>query len=214
MYLFLDESGDLGFNFDVKKPSKKFVITILVAGQQIGIKSAVNRTLKNKLRHKKKNRFIEELKGANTTMGIKQYFYRQISQQDDWFLQTIILDKLTLLNNKSLITNKNRIYNILSKNILDGIDAVNNSAITHLYVDKSKTIKEIEIFNTYIRSNLENNMPVNATLNIDHLSSHNNAGLQAVDMFCYGIARKYEHNDEEWYNMFSARIQREIIFRL
>jgi hypothetical protein len=214
MHLFLDEPGDLGFDFDIKNPSKKFVITILVAGQQIGIKSAVNRTLKNKLRQKKKGRFIKELKGANTTMEIKQYFYRQISRQDDWFLQTIILDKASLLNNKSLIANKNRIYNILSKNILDGIDAVNNSAVAHLYVDKSKTVKEMDVFNTYIRSNLESNMPVNATLNIAHLDSHNNAGLQAVDMFCYGIARKYELNDAEWYNIFSSRIQREIIFRL
>lgn len=28
-----------------------------------------------------------------------------------------------------------------------------------------------------------------------HLGSENNAGLQAVDMFCYSIARKYEDGD-------------------
>jgi hypothetical protein len=30
MYLYLDESGDLGFNFKEKRSSEKFVITILV----------------------------------------------------------------------------------------------------------------------------------------------------------------------------------------
>ena len=64
MIIYLDESGDLGFDFLKKKSSNFFVITLLVCHNKAAIDSfkvAVNRTLKNKLNHRKKNRRIEEL---------------------------------------------------------------------------------------------------------------------------------------------------------
>lgn len=56
MIIYLDESGDLGFNFNGKKPSQKFVITILVCnGQHVSrvFRKAIRRTIKNKLNRKK-----------------------------------------------------------------------------------------------------------------------------------------------------------------
>jgi hypothetical protein len=51
LYIYLDESGDLGFDFANKKPSRYFVMTALVCknkqSSQI-ILQAVRRTLKNK----------------------------------------------------------------------------------------------------------------------------------------------------------------------
>ena len=185
----------------------------MVTTELLSIKSAVLRTLKNKLRQKKKNRFIIELKGSATTFEIKQYFYRHLASKDKWYLQSIILDKYSLAKHPTLISNKHRLYNILSRSVLDGVDAITDSSIVHLYVDKSKNTHEIDKFDTYIRSNLEINMPENATLNIEHLNSEINPGIQAVDMFCYGISRKYEHKDDRWYNLFNEKIKREIIFR-
>ncbi len=63
MIIYLDESGDLGFDFVNKKPSQKFVITLLVCrnkGAVDAFKGAVRRTLKNKLNHKKKNKRVVE----------------------------------------------------------------------------------------------------------------------------------------------------------
>jgi len=74
--IFLDESGDLGFDFRKRKTTKKFVITLLVCNSDAARKEftkAVMRTLKNKLNQKKKNsRQITELKGINTTLEIKR----------------------------------------------------------------------------------------------------------------------------------------------
>lgn len=58
MFIFLDESGDLGFDFGKPKTSRHFVIALLVCDDkltQTGIRTAVSRTLKNKLNQKKTN---------------------------------------------------------------------------------------------------------------------------------------------------------------
>jgi hypothetical protein len=51
MYIYLDESGDLGFDFSKTKTTKKFVITLLVCDTPMApaiFKKAVHRTLRNK----------------------------------------------------------------------------------------------------------------------------------------------------------------------
>ena len=49
-------------------------------------------------------------------------------------------------------------------------------------------------------------LPLNIPLNIYHERSHENAGLQAVDLFCWGIFRKYENNDMEWYKVYGDKV--------
>lgn len=56
MFIYLDESGDLGFDFNKRKTTKKFVITLLVCTSETARKEftkAVRRALKNKLNRKK-----------------------------------------------------------------------------------------------------------------------------------------------------------------
>jgi hypothetical protein len=49
-------------------------------------------------------------------------------------------------------------------------------------------------------------------LDIKHDSSQENRALQAVDLFCWGIYRKYERKDEEWYAIFKQTIMFEGIY--
>lgn len=42
-----------------------------------------------------------------------------------------------------------------------------------------------------------------------HERSHENPGLQAVDLFCWGIFRKYEAGDTEWHEMYRNAIASE-----
>ena len=80
MFIYLDESGDMGFNFDQRSPSKHFVITLLVCFDQNAenhIKRTVRKTLKNKL-HTTKKKHTSELKGSNLAQGIKKYFFSKI----------------------------------------------------------------------------------------------------------------------------------------
>jgi hypothetical protein len=88
MFIFLDESGDLGFDFTNKKPSTHFVITLLVCRDsktvQV-IEKSIARTLKNKVNLKAGTKKIKhELKGTEATLQAKQYFYRNISADSGW----------------------------------------------------------------------------------------------------------------------------------
>jgi hypothetical protein len=106
--------------------------------------------------------------------------------------------------------NKHRIYNYLARKILQHVDfSLSNHQVT-LVVDKSKGVKKREEFNTYLFNHLESLLPLSVSLHIHHDSSHLNRGLQAVDLFCWGIFRNYEYNDPAWYNVFADRIKCEL----
>jgi len=83
-YLYLDESGDLGFDFVNKKPSKFFTVTILALGSieaNRKLVKAVKVVLRRKLNPKgKRKRLVFELKGTGTTLEVKKYFYKQAKE--------------------------------------------------------------------------------------------------------------------------------------
>ena len=95
-YLYLDESGDLGFDFVNKKPSKFFTVTILALSSYESNRKlikAVKMTLRRKTSKKEgKN----ELKGINTTLDVKKYFYKQV-KNIRFSLYSITLNKKRIL---------------------------------------------------------------------------------------------------------------------
>lgn len=217
MYLYLDESGDLGFDFKNKKPSRFFVITLLAINESKSIKiinNAVIKTLEKKLNHKKKNcRYVSELKGSATTLIIKKYFLNYIDRHSgNLSIYSIMLDKLSLLEQ---IQNpvKERIYNRMTHQLLEKIPF---PAIKHvnLIVDRSKDNLGVKEFNEFLYTNLSLCLNLETKLYISHDSSEKHKGIQAADIFCYGIARKYEMKDESWYNLFKDKIKIECEFQI
>ncbi len=208
MIIYLDESGDLGFDFAEKSPSKYLVITLLACDNKESVntfKTAVKRTLKNKLNLKKSKRTIEELHATKTSLPIKQYFYRQIKNHD-WKIYTVALNKCCTYSHLRTPQGKKRLYNFLAQFVLEKVDFSQSPNTVTLVVDKSKNKKEIQDFNGYLTAQLEATLPLNTSLNIYHEDSRNDAGLQAVDAFCWGIYRKYEHLDTDCYLSFSKQI--------
>ena len=102
MLIYLDESGDLGFDFNKPKTSEKFVITLLACDNTVTMRhfrKAVRRTLKNKLNHKNaRSRIVQELKGTRTSLTIKEYFYRNLPESG-WHIYSVILNKKRVYNN-------------------------------------------------------------------------------------------------------------------
>ena len=209
MIVYLDESGDLGFDFSKPKTSRKFVITLLVcdaAGGADGFKRATRRTLKNKLNHKKgKSRTIQELKGTNTTMAVKEYFYRH-APDDGWRIYTVALNKVRVDTPLRSKQGKKKLYNFLARFLLEHVDLSCAAPAVTLVIDRCKNKEEVKDFNSYVANQLESLLPLNVPLNIYHESSQANPGLQAVDLFCWGIFRKYESRDLEWYRAYQNMI--------
>ncbi|GBR72530.1 hypothetical protein NO1_0041 [Candidatus Termititenax aidoneus] len=214
-YLYLDESGDLGFDFKNKHPSKYFTITILCfqeaqVNRELGY--AVRRTLFRKLNQRSHRKcLIEELKGAHTTLDIKKYLYRQI-QHIDFKIYAVTLDKQKTM--RYARDNKAWLYNYVARLVLDQIplENVDRKGIKFI-IDKSKGRLEIARFNDYVRQHLHSRLNPDIPLFIAHENSKLQSGLQAVDMFCSGIFQKYEHNKTDWLNVFASKVSQEQLYQ-
>lgn len=215
MYLFLDESGDFGMNFD-RNSSSHFIITVLVCQDKktlFSIRSAVKRTIASKCQ-RKDGTYFQELKGSATTLKVKKYFYTQLLKNIErtWDIYSIIVDK-KMLKILGSPFEPHRLYNMLSREIIERIDFSNVQTNIELFVDKSKGRDERVVFDAYLKSNLEPVLPMNVAINIEHKLSHDIPGLQAVDLFCHGISRKHMLKDIDWYTVFSDRIIEEVNWR-
>ncbi len=206
LYLYLDESGDLGFDFVNRQPSRFFTVAVLaVKGHENNkaVAAAVKVTLRRKL---KALRGPEsgELKGSKSGLEIKKYFYikaRAVAFQ----LYAITLNKRRAY--QYLIDDKARIYNYISRLVLDKIRFEDARVRVILTVDKSKSKPEIKDFNAYIISQIKSRLDPKIPLEIFHSLSHNTLQLQAVDLFAWGIFRKYERQDTEWFSVFKEKIE-------
>lgn len=202
-YLYLDESGDLGFDFVNKKPSKFFTISILAVRGENNRKllKAAKITLRRKFNIKKHK--AEELKGSKCPMHIKQYFYKQ-AKDVKFALYAITLNKIRVY--ERLRKDKERVYNFIVSLVLSKIPFNNAELRVEIVIDKSKTKKNIFEFNQYILRQIKSKFDPKVPLDIYHHDSKQNLGLQAVDLFCWGIFKKYENNDLEWYNAYKDKI--------
>lgn len=215
--IYLDESGDLGFDFDKDGTSDYFSITLLVCEDREtvdGIKKAVDRTIKNKLNKKKgkQKKLIQELKGSATTLDIKKYFFAQLPSTG-WGLYCVTLKKERVWDHLKTRTGKSKLYNYLSRFVLKEIIFSSQLKTINLIVDKCKNSKEIKDFDQYLVNQLQGVLPhPNVRLDISHLSSHRSQGLQAVDLFCWGMARKVCLNDTKWYSLFAGKIKFETVY--
>lgn len=208
VHIYLDESGDLGFNFAEKNPSRYFVITLLVcknALSAIKIKKAVERTLKNKVVHSTKYKFTMELKGAHAPLSIKKYFYRNAVKATGWKIYSIILDKNSAYKNSQKPINIHRLYNVLANHLIQQVDFLTAKTV-NLFVDKSKNRSGILEFDLMLKNSLDLILPLNVPVNIMHVNSQHYYGIQAVDLFCWGIFRKYTQRDESWFRVFEEKV--------
>jgi len=205
-YLYLDESGDLGFDFSKSKTTNYFVITLLAAKSSFvvrKIEKAIERTLKSKINYGRKRNIFSELKGSKTSIGIKRYFYRQI-EGDPFDLYVIAIDKRRVP--EGLRRDKERLYNYLARLIIEKCPLKEVDSKIVITLDRSKTKKEQKAFDKYLLYQLEGSLSPRLSLEVFHLDSKEREGLQAVDLFCWGVFRKYENKDLAWYEIFKEKI--------
>ena len=211
-FLYLDESGDLGFDFAHKRPSNFFTISILAiqgVDKNRDFINAIKKTVKRKFIKKKKSIDNIELKGYGTSIDIKKYFYEQV-KDISFSLYSLTLDKRKVVS--YLFEDKDRVYNYVARLALKKIRFENAKSQVELVVDKSKGQKQIKEFNNYIEKEIKTRLNPKVPLNIKHLDSKKNNGLQAADVFCWGIFRSYEVKDTEWLSVFKEKIKYNEIF--
>lgn len=202
-YLYLDESGDLGFDFFARKPSRFFTVCIMVLQ---GVEN--NRRLLSAVKKTRRRKFSQnqpvELKGAHTSLAVKRYFYDQVA--------TIPLEIYALTLNKrrvydELAARKDRVYNFIARKVLDRLPIDQAATRITFIIDRSKSKREIADFNGYVTSQLTGRIDPKVPLGIYHHRSAENLGLQAVDLFAWGVFRKYERADTAWFDVFREKVR-------
>jgi len=197
-YLFLDESGELGFK---DNSSKYFVISILSCDEsEIYPLRRIIKKVREKIIKKRLKRF-PELKGNNCSDKIRlEVLERFTKTKSEIFV--IILEKSKIY--EYLKGKKNKLYNYISNLILNECSFDNPSVC--LVVDRSKPTRSLrEDFDRYIRRRLteKNNL---SNLFIKHENSQNEACLQVLDFVSWAVFRSYERKDARFINIIKDKI--------
>lgn len=211
LYLYLDESGDLGFDFVNKMPSEFFTICVLAVKGQANdraLANAVKAVIRRKLPKRQKG-ITNELKGNTLPMEVKKYFYKQV-YNIDFQLYAITLNKKKVYGN--LCIEKDRIYNFLARLALEKVDFRDAAVRVIMTVDKRGSRQETAKFNDYILNQIKALIDPLVPLDIIHISSQESYGLQATDIFAWGFLRKHEKNDREWHDVFKEKIRSERLY--
>lgn len=197
-YIFLDESGELGFK---DSSSKYFVITLLSCDEgEIYILRRIIKKVRQRIIKKKLKRY-PEIKGNNSSDKIRKEILERFMRTNSEVF-TIILDKSKVY--EYLKGKKNKLYNYISNLILNECSFDNSSVC--LVVDKSKTNRSLrEDFDNYIRKSL-NQKNSSCKLIIKHENSQNEACLQVLDFVSWAIFRNYEYEDSIFIDIIKNKI--------
>ncbi|GBE17093.1 hypothetical protein BMS3Abin15_00929 [bacterium BMS3Abin15] len=199
-YIFLDESGDLGF-----KPtsSKWFVFTIVLTNDHRKIEKVIKRIRKGLSKKYKK---VKELHAYHTQPINRKRILKLLSQLKDLKILCIILNKKRVY--VDLQKQKNYLYNYAANILLDRLHnrkIINIDEPIDLYIDQKDTNKFIrENFENYLKDNF--NKRGSKKVRIRIRPSHTEKCLQAVDFISWAIFRKYEQGDYKYYNLIKKKI--------
>jgi hypothetical protein len=206
-YIYLDESGDLGFNFANKKTSNYFVITFLFTTKKRPLEKIVKKIFKgfSKTEIKSHHRVLHCYKEKAAT----RFKLLNALIEKDFFLISIYLNKRKVYT--SLQDEKHILYNYVTNILLDRIFTKQLIPIDEpitLIACRRETNKFLnQNFKSYLENQSKFNHRINLTIDVKH--PREDKLLQIVDFTCWAIFRKVEHGDERYYNVIKSKIAEE-----
>ena len=184
VYLYIDESGDLGFS---GTGSEYFVITcIRIKDEKTNVlyKGIIKEVRQAVL--KKKSKKLSELKFSNSSLLIRERFLTRAAKLDIEVFSLIIKKEFT---QQKLKDNLPILYSYLIRVIIDR--AVTPSNDIHICLDKCMSTSQMENFQTYIQTEFYFRFKEVPKLKIIHENSNCNEALQVTDFICGAFGYKY-----------------------
>ena len=202
-YFFLDESGDLGFNFSKSKTSKVFIVACLFTTNKRAIEKIIKKT-HSELQKKYKRRF-GVLHAAKEKPITRQRLLKRLNKKEI-SIMTIYLNKKKVYTR--LRDEKQVVYNYVANILLDRIytrKLISSSSKIELIASKRETNKFLnENFKNYLNTQLKNYHKIDIEVIIK--TPFEEKSLQAIDFISWAIYRKYEYGDEDYYNLIKSKI--------
>ena len=207
-YIFIDESGDLGFNFEKKKTTKYFVVTFLLVENKDILDKLVKKVFKgfSKKEIQSHNGVLHAFKELPKT---RQKLLSLFQEHKCGSVITIYLNKKKVYT--KLKDEKHILYNYVTNILLDRVctkKLISTKEKIYIIASQRETNKFLnEDFSNYITNQASGNHKLNIEVQIK--TPHREKGLQVVDMICWSIFRKYERGDESYYNLVKSEIVEE-----
>jgi undecaprenyl pyrophosphate synthase len=204
-YIFMDESGDLGFDFTKDKTSRYFVITFLMIDDpKPGSKIIKNIIAWLSRAERKRFNWVLHFHREHPKMRMKAL--SQLSKLNA-SIMSIYVDKQRVYTH--LQEEKHVLYNYITNILIDRI--VNKKLLPtdnlQLIVAKRETNKFLnQNFHNYITKKALEDHHINVTVSIESYHESNHKCLQLVDAACWTIFRKREHHDDSYYQIIKNLI--------
>jgi len=189
-YMYIDESGDLGF----KEGSSKFII---ISALVIEDYRELDRIIKNMRRNKFKKELakMNELKAYNLYNPIRVYMLKKLSSIPNIKIFHVILEKRKVFSDY-LKSDKHKLYNFIAGKLAKNI--LMNDINVEIKIDRSKgNIFLQKDFNDYFKKMLEESSN-GVKCKIEHSYSHTWAGLQFADLLAWCCFQKFENKDPSY----------------
>ncbi len=202
-YIFLDESGDLGFK---NASSRWFLFTIALTSKPRLLEKVTKKIWRNL---RKKYKKMGELHAYHADNITRKRMLKNISEINDLKILSIILNKQKV--HIDLQNQKNYLYNYTANLLLERLHksgAIKDKEPLHLYIDSRDTKKVLkENFINYLTKSMGSRR--DCPFSVELHASHENKSLQAVDFVSWAIFRKYEKGDYEFYEIIKNKIVEE-----
>ena len=205
-YILLDESGDLGFDFNKKGTTNYFLITFLFCENKRPIEKCVKKayaTLRKK--YKKQGKILHAYSENPIT---RQRLLKCIAGKDCSVL-AISLNKRKVYT--KLHEEKAVLYNYVTNILLDRIFTKKlvpiNEKIILVASRRETNVFLNENFKSYLKNKALNTHRVN--LYIEIKTPFEDKALQAADFISWAIFRKYEYKEESYYETIRKKIVEE-----
>lgn len=206
-YIFLDESGDLGFNFTKSKTSQLFIVTCMFVNDKKPIEKIVKKIFRTFTK--------KELRSHTGTLHCfkekpktREKLLSFLSKQEV-SIMTIYLNKKKVYT--KLCEEKHILYNYVANILLDRIHAkklLPFDKLVLLVISRRETNKFLnENFTNYLQNQLFSNH--NIKLKIEIKSPFEEKCLQVTDFASWAIFRKREHGDNSYYEIIKSKIKEE-----
>lgn len=195
-YIFMDESGDLGFDFTKKRTSKYFVVTMLFSASKRPIEKVVKKTFLSLT-----PKVIQKHSGCLHATKEKPKTRIKLLQ----LLSNLDISVITIYLNKQKVYTRLQdeqhvLYNYVTNILLDRVYTKKLIPLDdpiYLIASQRETNKFLNLnFQTYLKKQVQHKHKLDIQIQIT--PAHSEKCLQAVDFVCWSMFRKIQYRDDSY----------------
>ena len=202
MLIFIDESGDAGFQMN-KGSSKTFTVALVIFDDELDAEDAAIKIKQLRTELKRSNNFEFKFNKANKEFRL--LFLNHIKDLN-FRVRALVFQK-DLIYSKNLRSSKEKFYNYALKSVLEKNSNTIENAKIRIDASSDKIFKNN--LKVYLRQQLNNNKR-KILKNIKFKDSKKDVLIQLADMIVSSISRSYEtskSDSQDYINIFRGKVE-------